>query len=195
MIIGKSKSEVEGDKTDKNDGEKCPTLNERGKEHSSDFVRLVDRSHLLRHYVLKHQDIRIDELEFGMKIRSSFRTAIERQVGEAIAISREQRKGTTLLNSKAEYNRCKISRLDTRTETEKLKESSAENEIENKVKEVIKSMQKTKRNRSKESTRRTREMRDACIEIQNENIVSWNKRRKLQEKKEKNKWNAWKLKV
>jgi len=46
-------------------------------------------------------------------------------------------------------------------------------------------MQKTKRNRSKESTRRTREMRDACIEIQNENIVSWNKRRKLQEKEKK----------
>ena len=41
------------------------------------------------------------------------------EVGEAIAISREQRAGTDLMNSKAEYNRCEIQRLDTRSEKEK----------------------------------------------------------------------------
>ena len=96
---------------------------ERGREHATDYERLEERSHLLRHYLIKHQDIRLDELEFGMRIRKSFRTAMERQIGEAVVISREQRLGTNLLNSKAEFNRCTIHRLDTRTEKEKVKEN------------------------------------------------------------------------
>ena len=90
---------------------------------------------------------------------------------EAIAISREKRAGTNLLNSKAEFNRCKIERLDTRSEKEKLKEESAENEVENKLKEIIKCMQSKKRERSKENRKRTRDIRAACIEIQNENLM------------------------
>ena len=146
---------------------------ERGVEHSNDFSRLEYRSHLLKHYILKHQDIKLDELEYGMRIRSTFRTALERQVGEAIAISREKRNGTELLNSKAEFNRCKIHRLDTRTDKEKLKEISAENEKENRLNSIIKEMQYKKREREKENKKRTREMKAAIMEIQNENLVKW----------------------
>ena len=120
-----------------------------------------------------------------MRIRSSFKTALDRQVGEAIAISREQKAGTDLMNSKAEYNRCKIQRLDTRTEKEKTKEIANENEIENKLKDIIKKMKCNKRKRSKESKMRTREMKDALIEIQNENVIKWKKRRKMLERTKK----------
>ena len=126
--------------------------------------------------------MKIDELEFGMKIRSSFRTALERQVGEAIAISREKKAGTTLLNSKAEFNRCKIHRLDTRNEKVKIKEITEDNENENRLKKIIKNMQLTKREREKENKKRTRDMKAALIEIQNEGLIRWKKRRKLQEK-------------
>ena len=162
-------------------GETGRSAYERSIEHVNDYDRLEERSHLLRHYVLKHQDIRLDELEFGMRVRSSFKTAIERQVGEAIAISREKRAGTNLLNSKAEFNRCKIERLDTRSEKEKLKEMSADNEVENKLKEIIKCMQTKKRERSKENRKRTRDIRAACMEIISENKLKWKKRRKEQE--------------
>ena len=50
-------------------GETGRSGNERGKEHSTDYERLEERSHLLRHYLLKHQDIKLEELEFGMRIR------------------------------------------------------------------------------------------------------------------------------
>ena len=160
-------------------GETSRSGYERGLEHKSDFVRFEERSHLLRHYVLVHQsDMKWEELEFGMRIRRSFRTALERQVGEAIAISREKEDGTILLNSKGEYNRCTKHRLDTRTEKEKLKENTIENQKETKLKEIIKEMQKKKRDRSKENKKRTKEMKAALIEISNKNTTKWRKRRK-----------------
>jgi len=126
--------------------------------------------------------MKLEDLEFGMRIRNSFKTALDRQVGEAVAISREQRAGTELLNSKAEFNRCKIQRLDTRSEKEKMKEISDENDIESKLKVIIKKMKGNKRERSKENKQRTREMKAALIEIQNENLSKWRKRKKIQEK-------------
>ena len=65
----------------------------------------------------------------------------------------------------AEFNRCKIERLDTRSPKEKLKDLAAENETEKRLKEVIKSMQSKKRERSRESKRLTRELKAACVEI------------------------------
>ena len=46
-------------------------------------------------------------------------------------------------------------------------------------------MRSKKRERSKENKKRTKEMKAALIEIQNENISKWKKRRKLQEKVKK----------
>ena len=40
--------------------------------------------------------------QFRMRVRESYNTAIERQVGEAVAIAKEKRDGKTLMNSKAE---------------------------------------------------------------------------------------------
>ena len=78
--------------------------------------------------------MKLNDLEYGMRVRTRFKTALERQVGEAVVISREQKTGTTLLNSKAEYNRCKIQRIETRpsqyTWAETVLEQNAENEIQ-----------------------------------------------------------------
>ena len=84
------------------------------------------------------------------------------------------------MNSKGEFNRCTIHRLDTRSEKVKLKESVESEMNENKLKKVILEMQKKKRERSKENKRRTREMKEALVEISNENLTKWKKRRKLE---------------
>ena len=97
----------------------------------------------------------LDELEFGIKITRSFCTAIESQIGEAITISREQRTGTTLLNSKAEYNRYVIHRLDNRSEKEKQKETTELNLNENLFKELLKGIKKPQRTRLKENLHRS----------------------------------------
>ena len=73
----------------------------------------------------------MSEIKYGMRVRKSFRSALERQVGEAIAIDMEQRRGLRLMNSKSEYNRCKIARINTKTNKEIEKENSEEVAEEN----------------------------------------------------------------
>ena len=51
------------------------------------------------------------DLKIGMRVVGQYRTALERQVGEAVKILDAQRKGKNLLNSKSEFNRCKLPRL------------------------------------------------------------------------------------
>ena len=78
--------------------------------------------------------------------------ALERQIGEAVAIDMEQRKGMELLNSKSEYNRCQIPRITTRSAKEMLEEKEMEVENEKKVTSEIrkmKMMKKSKREREK----------------------------------------------
>ena len=88
---------------------------ERSKEHVSDFKNLVDTSHLLKHYVLEHQkEMKLEDMKFGMRVKKTFNTAIERQIAEAVYISFEKKKGTVLLNSKGEYYRCMLPRLSTK---------------------------------------------------------------------------------
>ena len=73
---------------------------ERGKEHVSDYVNFEETSHLLKHYILYHQkDMKPEEMEYGMRVKETFHTAIERQVAEAVSISTEKGKGKTLMNS------------------------------------------------------------------------------------------------
>ena len=100
---------------------------ERGKEHVSDFKNLVDTSHLLKHFVMEHQDqMKLEDMQFGMRIKKTYNTAIERQVAEAVYISFEKKRGTVLLNSKAEYNRCTLPRISTKSKKEVEKEKEVE---------------------------------------------------------------------
>ena len=47
------------------------------------------------------------ELKIGMRVVGQYKTALERQVGEAVKIIHAQRKGQCIMNSKSEFNRCK----------------------------------------------------------------------------------------
>ena len=85
-------------------------------------------------------------MRFGTRIRRSYRTPIERKIGEAVAIDFEKRKGTTLMNSRSEYDRCQIARISTKSEKETMKEV----EKENKLQERLKKDMKEKRRRSVE---------------------------------------------
>ena len=85
-------------------GETHRSAYERGKEHIRDFKDLDEGSHLLKHYLKMHTDIKMEEMKIGMRVRSQYRSALERQVGEATSILMDQRKGTCLLNSKSEFS-------------------------------------------------------------------------------------------
>ena len=87
-------------------GETGRSAYERALEHKRDFFNFAEHSHLLKHYLVHHKDIKMCDMRFGMRVKGSFRSAMERQIGEAIAIDREKRDGKILMNSKSEYNRC-----------------------------------------------------------------------------------------
>ena len=78
---------------------------ERDKEYMDQFKNMDERSHLLKHYLQHHKNMYIHVMEVGIKVRSTFKNAIERQISEAVAISKEEREGTNLMNSKATTTR------------------------------------------------------------------------------------------
>ena len=117
---------------------------ERGQEHSRDFENCEETSHMLKHYLIYHKNMKRNEMRFGMRLRSSFRSPLDRQVGEAIAIDRESRKGTVIMNSKSEYNRCTIARINTKSNKDFREENEREEEKERKLKEEMKMIKKKK---------------------------------------------------
>ena len=118
---------------------------ERGLEHLKDFENCEETSHLLKHYLLYHKDIKKNDMRFGMRLRRSYRTPIERQIGEAVAIDVEKRGGTNLMNSRSEYNRCQIAKISTKSEKETLKEIEKEVKEEERLKEDLKLIRIKKR--------------------------------------------------
>ena len=93
-----------------------------------------ETSHLLKHYLVKHKELEMEDFKYGMRVRSTFRTSIERQVGEAVTIHLEKEKGTTLMKSKSEYNRCTLPRISTR----KVKECIEEEDFEKLEDDILK---------------------------------------------------------
>ena len=86
-------------------GETARSVKERAKEHWEDFKSKKSDSHIMKHWAL-HQNL-IGEPNFIMKVVQYHKSTLSRQVGEAIRI---QSRGL-ILNSRAEYNRCHITRL------------------------------------------------------------------------------------
>ena len=107
------------------------------------FKRMKEGSHILKHYLKYHKDLNMADIKIGMRIRSTFRSAIQRQISEAVAIYREEKQGTELLNSKAEYNRCKLPRFNKQSIIDQMKE--AEKEKEATIKKEIRQTSKKKR--------------------------------------------------
>ena len=85
-----NKEEEKKNKVIKYVGETNRSGYERGREHMEQFKRMEEGSHILKHYLKYHRDLNMEEIKIGMRIRSTFRSAIERQISEAVAIYREE---------------------------------------------------------------------------------------------------------
>ena len=156
---------------------------ERGVEHRNMFIKMDETSHLLKHYLVHHKEIPPEELKFGMRIRNVFKTSLERQIGEAIAIDYEMRKGKRMMNSKSEYNRCTLPRIITKNPKEHLKEENEDKEEEEILKSEIRKLRLKKREELINRDMGKVSMKRACLEIQNNNLIKWKNRREVQEKK------------
>ena len=88
-------------------GESGRSLYERGKEHWRAFRNKEDDSHILKHHVIHHGGV--GEPSFHLRPIRFLKTALTRQISEAVRIANwgEER----IINSKGEYNRCKVGRL------------------------------------------------------------------------------------
>ena len=113
----KRENKVDDDQKYRYIGESSRSIFERGKEHKSDLKYRRTRSHMLRHCEEIHTNENPDEIEFGMRLISSSRTAFERQLKEAVYI--EMLSGPYLMNSRLEYSRCNIPKMIMKFEREK----------------------------------------------------------------------------
>ena len=123
---------------------------ERGKEHQEDKKYFNVRSHMLKHCILHHGGKDPLDVDFGMRLRGQFKTALERQVSEAVTISIEQRKGVHLMNSKSEFNRCPFPRINTGNQREVYEPLRREDEEDQKLKADIRCLKKRKKSDKKE---------------------------------------------
>ena len=130
-------------------GESARSLYERSIEHMDDFNSLSEKSHMLKHYLIAHKDMKREEVKFGIKVRNRYKKAFERQIGEAISIEQELMKNTTLLNSKSEFNRCTVPRLTMTTYKETEEEIEKEEKEKKMLKEEIRKLKKRKKKQRK----------------------------------------------
>ena len=98
-------------------GESSRSIQERAGEHWGAARRGEDESHMVRHQRQVHQGA---PPQFYIKVISSHRTALNRQVKEAIRIKKRGGAGG-VLNSKSEFNRCYIPRMVVEEEEESSK--------------------------------------------------------------------------
>ena len=95
-------------------GESSRSIQERAVEHWGAARRGEKESHMCKHQALEHPG---EQPQFLFKIVSTHRTALNRQIREAVRIRRRGGAGM-ILNSKSEFNRCFIPRLVVEKEDE-----------------------------------------------------------------------------
>ena len=124
-------------------GESSRSGYERGLEHQKDLKDLKMDSHMLKHYFSSHENEELREMEFGMRLVKSHRTAFNRQISESVEIQ-NQKRDHYILNSKSEYNRCALPRLTAKigeesySKMEKQKKAEKEEErlLERRIREL-----------------------------------------------------------
>ena len=85
-------------------GESSRSVYERSKEHWRGAHKGEAKNHMVKHQIGEHNN---DAPQFAMKVVRHFKTALARQVAEAVRIRRRGGEGA-ILNSKGEFNRCYI---------------------------------------------------------------------------------------
>ena len=90
-------------------GESARSLYEKSKEHESDKEGRLEESHQVKHWVLDHPELNAPpKFKFKFKLISSFKDSLTRQISDAVRI---KMRGVEILNSKSEFNRCRVPRL------------------------------------------------------------------------------------
>ena len=108
-------------------GETSRSVQERAAEHWGAAHKEQEKSHMVKHQKLEHPG---EKPAFLFKVVSNHKTALGRQIKEAVRIRRRGGAGS-ILNSKGEFNRCHIPRLivepeDEESETRRLAEEQKE---------------------------------------------------------------------
>ena len=103
------------------------------REHWGANEKKKDDSHMFRHHLNEHGGG--EEPKFMAKIVQYHTSALSRQLGEAVRIRRRGGQGS-ILNSKSEYDRCRIPRL-TIEEKEEEQANIAEKLEQGELNEVI----------------------------------------------------------
>ena len=93
-------------------GETSRSIAERSREHWASYRGAKEDSHIWKHQQLEHGG---EQAKFVMRVIGSHKTALARQVSEAVRIRRRGGE-TMILNSKGEYNRSHIPRLQVEEE-------------------------------------------------------------------------------
>ena len=130
------KAEIEKIKIFKYIGETGKSCYERGYQHLSDMQQLKPSSHLLKHLLNWYEGEDFEKIEFGMRIRSTAKSAFERQVTESVLIQQESQ-DHIILNSKSEYNRCALPRLTTKLGEKEFEEMKKEEDEEKRKEEDL----------------------------------------------------------
>ena len=115
-------------------GETARTCYERGLEHQRDGLAEKENSHIHCHRADAHPGEDPGEKLFTMKVLQGHKTALTRQIQEAVLIANSQ--GVELLNSKNEYNRCIIPRIAVMVGTREKDTDEEKSPGENELKEL-----------------------------------------------------------
>ena len=101
-------------------GESSRSLYERGKEHWRSYRAGLEDSHIRKHHILHHEGR--GEPKFHLRPVMFHRSSLGRQIAEAVRIERWGE--DLILNSKAEFNRSRITRLTLGEEKPEKKEEA-----------------------------------------------------------------------
>ena len=136
-------------------GESSRTIFERSKEHWEAWRSRKEDSHILKHQMADHGGS--NSPKFTMRVVRSYRSALSRQVGEAVRIRRRGGEGS-ILNSKSEFNRCRIPRLV----LEEIDEEQADAQEDRELREALELLEQCERAWEDQKTKdRGEELREA----------------------------------
>lgn len=107
-------------------------------EHRQDLFNLDEGSHMMRHMMKFHTEVDLENPEnrkaekfFKMEMVRQFRTAMDRQISEALAIARSGgMESTSVMNNFDEYNRCILPELQTSNEIKMKERAKRAREVE-----------------------------------------------------------------
>ena len=88
-------------------GETSRSIFERAGEHWRDACSGKEESHMVKHWQATHPELE-SMPKFKIEVIQSFQDAMSRQLSEAVRI---ELRGEGVINSRAEYSRCRVPRL------------------------------------------------------------------------------------